>query len=63
MISGFSRLLGIVVAVGLGFQILPAEAHLAEQLTANLAKMVGTLDVTVQPIMSEGKLSGCTFVV
>lgn len=62
MIYGFSRLLGIVVAAGLGFQILPAKAQLVEQLKTNLAKMVGTLDVTVQPVMSEGKLSGCTFV-
>ena len=58
----YPRLLGFVLAAGLGIQTVPAMAQLAEQVTAHLAKMVGTLDVSAQPVMSEGKLAGCTLV-
>lgn len=49
------------VAMFLGLAV-PVQAQQADLLTQQLERMVGTLDVTMQPFMSGGQLNGCTLV-
>jgi hypothetical protein len=57
-----ARLLGLIALGALGLSATPAPAQSGTELADSLARMVGTLNVSSQPVMSEGQLTGCTLV-